>query len=140
MAHRHKHAGASASISTALSPERIAQIAEGAAKAAETLQVMVRLEESTPGRLVYSARNRVLGGHVEFMTFEVALKETTGSRSVKTRILSYKQKRQWIFLIPMPWQMLGWGAYKKFMYGLATGIEQADAVAQSKVLELAQAS
>jgi len=135
--HRHKHAGASASISTSLDPGRIAQIAEQAAKESETLQVMVRLEDSKPGRLVYSARNRVLGGRVEFMTFDVTLKETNGARFVSTRILTYKQKRQWILVIPLPWQMLAWGTYKKFMYALATRINAADSVAKANVVELA---
>lgn len=138
MGHRHRHAGASASVSTNLDPGRIAQIAEHAAKESETLQVMVRLEDSTPGRLVYSARNRVLGGRVEFMTFDVTLGESQGVRAVKTRILTYKQKRQWIFVIPLPWQMLAWSNYKKFMYVLAEGIKEADAVADISVVELAQ--
>jgi hypothetical protein len=138
VAKRHKYAGASASISTRLDPGRIAQIAEHAAKQAETLQVLVRLEESTPGRLVYSARNRVLGGRVEFMTFDVTLQEDNGTRAVRTRILSYKQKRQWIVIIPLPWQMLAWSNYKKFMYALAAEIKQADAAAQTNIVELAQ--
>jgi hypothetical protein len=138
VARRHKYAGASASISTTLDPARIAQVAEQAAKEAETLQVMVRLEESTPGRLVYSARNRVVGGRVEFMTFSVTLKEDKGTQAVKTRILSYKQKRQWILIFPLPWQMLAWGNYKKFMYALASGIRRADAAAKTNVVELAQ--
>lgn len=140
VAKRHKYAGASASISTTLDAGRIAQIAEQAAKQAETLQVMVRLEESTPGRLVYSARNRVLGGRVEFMTFDATLKEDKGTRTVKTRILTYKQKRQRIMgIIPLPWQMLAWSNYKKFMHALAGGIKGADAAAQTNVVELAQA-
>ena len=81
MAKRHKYAGASASISTSLDPAKIAQIAEQAAKGAESLQVIMRLEESKPGRLVYSARNRVLGGRVEFMTFDVTLKENQDARA-----------------------------------------------------------
>jgi hypothetical protein len=138
VARRHKYAGASASISTSLDPGSIAEIAEQAAKQAETLQVMMRLEESTPGRLVYSARNRVVGGRIEFMTFETTLKESQGARTVKTRILTYKQKRQWILVIPLPWQMMAWSNYKKFMYSLATGIKAADATAQTNVVELAQ--
>jgi hypothetical protein len=138
VARRHKYAGASASISTSLDPGRIAEIAEQAAKQAETLQVMMRLEESTPGRLVYSARNRVVGGRIEFMTFEATLKESQGTRTVKTRILTYKQKRQWILVIPLPWRMMAWSNYKKFMYSLATGIKAADATAQTNVIELAQ--
>lgn len=137
MAKRHKHAGASASISTNLDPASIAQIAEEAAREAETLQVIVRLEESTPGRLVYSARNRVLAGRVEFLTFDVSLKDGKGGRIVKTRILSYKQKRQWIFIVPLPWQMLAWSNYKRFMYALASGIEAADAAANANVVEFA---
>jgi len=138
VARRHKYAGASASISTSLDPGSIAQIAEQAAKEAETLQVMMRLEESTPGRLVYSARNRVLGGRIEFMTFDATLKESQGTRTVRTRILSYKQKRQWILVIPLPWRMMAWSNYKKFMYSLASGIKAADATAQTNIVELAQ--
>jgi hypothetical protein len=137
--HQHKHAGASASFSTNLDPGRIAQIAEHAAKESETLQVMVRLEDSRPGRLVYSARNRVLGGRVEFMTFDVTLEEGQGMRAVKTRILRYRQKRQWFFIIPLSWQMLAWSTYKKFMYTIAAGITEADAVARINVVELAHA-
>jgi hypothetical protein len=139
MAKRHRYAGASASITTNLDAGRIAQIAEQAAKEAETLQVMVRLEESTPGRLVYSARNRVVGGRIEFMTFEVGLKASNGSQTVKTRILTYKQKRSWILFIPLPWQMIAWGNYKKFMHALASGIKAGDASAKSRVLEVTQA-
>jgi hypothetical protein len=136
VAGRHKHAAASASVSTSLDAARIAQIAEQAAKQAETLQVMVRLEESKPGRLVYSARNRIVGGLVEFMTFEVTLQEGSGTRNVKTRILSYKQKRQWLLIIPLPWQMLAWSNYKKFMYALVSGIGAEDANARTSVVEM----
>jgi hypothetical protein len=140
MAKRHKYAGAAASILTELDPGRIAQIAEQAAKQAESLQVTVRLEESTPGRLVYSARNRILGGRVEFMTFDVTLNEEKGMRTVKTRILTYKQKRQRIMgIIPLPWQMLAWSNYKRFMHALAAGVKGADAAAQTHVVELVQA-
>ena len=139
MAHRHKHAAASASISTGLSPEAIARISEQAAKDAETLQVMVRMEDATPGRLVYSARNRMLGGRVEFMTFDVLLKEGKGALTAQTRILTYKQKRQWILFIPMPWQMVAWSTYRKFMYALTSGITSADGEARTNVRELAAA-
>ena len=139
MATRHKYAGATASISTNLDAKDVAQIAEQAAKHAETLQVMLRLEESTPGRLVYSARNRVMGGRVEFMTFEVTLREDNGARTAKTRILRYKQKRSWILIIPLPWQMMAWSNYKNFMYALASGIKLKDATATANVIELAQA-
>jgi hypothetical protein len=140
MAKRHKYAGAAASILTELDPGRIAQIAEQAAKQAESLQVTVRLEESTPGRLVYSARNRILGGRVEFMTFDVTLNEEKGMRTVKTRILTYKQKRQRIMgIIPLPWQMLAWSNYRGFMHALAAGLKGADAAAQTQVVELVQA-
>jgi len=136
VAHQHKYAKASASISTSLDPGRIAEIVELAAKEAETLEVIVRLEESSPGRLVYSARNRLMGGHVEFMTFDVVLKESDGMRTVKTRILTYRQRRQWILFLPLPWQMIAWRTYRRFMYGLATRIKEADAVARTTVHEL----
>jgi hypothetical protein len=59
---------------------------------------------------------------------------------VKTRILTYKQKRQRIMgIIPLPWQMLAWSNYKKFMHALATGIKGADAAARTTIVELAQA-
>src|SRR5664280_664699 len=139
MAKRHKYAGASASISTSLNIGTIAQIAERAAKEAETLQVLIRLEESTPERLVYSARNRVTGGRIEFMTFEVALKGDSGIRTVKTRILRYKQKRHWLLVVPLPWQMLAWSNYKQFMHALAAGIRAGDSSAKTNVVELVQA-
>lgn len=136
MAKRHKYAGASASISTSLDSSTIAQVCESAAKRAETLQVMIRLEESTSGRLVYSARNRVVGGRVEFMTFDVRLQEREHDRVVTTRILSYKQKRSWILFIPMPWQMVAWNNYRKFMYGVAEGIRTTDSQSKIQVAEL----
>jgi hypothetical protein len=139
MAKAHKHAGASASITTKLNAGKIAELAEGAAKRAETIQVMIRLEESTPGRLVYSARNRLVGGLVEFMTFEVRLNGQGETRNVKTRILTYKQRRQWILVIPLPWQMLAWSNYKKFMHGLVESIRTQDAAAQVDVIELVRA-
>jgi hypothetical protein len=138
MASQHKYAGASASISTSLDTGKIVQIAEQAAKEAETLQVTMRLEESTPERLVYSVRNRVTGGRIEFMTFEVALKGDSAIRTVKTRILTYKQKRQWLLVIPLPWQMMAWRNYKQFMHALAAGIRAGDSSAKTNVVELAQ--
>lgn len=138
MVKSHKFAGASATISTILDANRIASIAEDAAKGAETLQVLVRLEESQPGRLVYSMRNRVYGGRIEFMTFQVTQKESSGTRTVKTQILTYKQKRQWLIVIPLPWQMVAWGNYKKFMYGLANGIKVADPNSNSRIIEVRQ--
>jgi hypothetical protein len=79
----------------------------------------------------------VVGRHVEFMTFDVALKDENGTRTVKTRILSYKQQRSWILVVPLPWRMLAWSNYKKFMYTLAAGIKSIDAAAQTDVVELA---
>jgi hypothetical protein len=139
VAKRHKHASASASVSTRLEPAKVAEIAEAAAKQAETIQVSVRLEQSAPGRLVYSARNRLVGGAVEFMTFEVTLKETDGVRNVRTRILTYKQVRNWVFVIPLPWRMVAWSTYRSFMYSLVSGITRHDATAKSNVLETAPA-
>ena len=137
---QHKYASASASISTNLELTRIALICEDAAKRAETIQAMVRLEESKPGRLIYSVRNRLTGGRVEFMTFAVAVKEGGGLRQLATRILTYKVKRQWVFVVPLPWQMIAWGNYKKFMYGLADGIRAADPRATTKVIELTRSA
>lgn len=139
MAKRHKHAGASATVTTTIDSARIADIAEVAAKQAETLQVMIRLEEAKSGRLVYSARNRVVGGRIEFMTFEVTLTEDNGVQHVRTKILNYKQKRQWIFIIPLPWHMMAWGNYKAFMYSLVRGVQAEDAGARTTVAELASA-
>jgi hypothetical protein len=139
MAKRHKHASASATVTTHLDPSTIAKVAELAAKEAESLQVMVRLEESTPGRLIYSTRNRVVGGRVEFMTFEVTLKESDDNRTINTRILRYKQKRQWFIVIPLPWQMIGWGTYRKFMYGFVSGLKAEDPQAVTSVIEAAAA-
>ncbi len=136
MAKNHKYAAASASVTTHLDPATIARICESAAKRAETLQAIVRLEESTPGRLVYSVRNRLVGGLVEFMTFEVRLQSRAQSQVITTRILSYKQKRSWILLIPLPWQMLAWSNYKKFMYTLTQAIRSADTKSTSRVTEL----
>jgi hypothetical protein len=137
MAKRHKYAKASASISTSLTIGEIAEIAEQAAKEAETLQVMIRLEESKPTRLVYSAQNRVTGGRIRFITFEVAIRDEGGSRSLKTRILTYKQRRQWILVVPLHWQMLAWTNYKRFMHALAAGISEGDSRAKTRVVELA---
>lgn len=125
-------------MSTGLDVETIAQIAEQAAKEAETLQVMIRLENSTPERLVYSARNRISGGRVELMTFEVALKEDYGIRTVRTRILRYRQKRQWVLVVPLPWQMLAWSNYRGYMHALATNIKAEDSSAETSVVELVQ--
>jgi hypothetical protein len=101
---------------------------------------MVRLEESKPGRLVYSIRNRLTGGRIEFMTFAVAVKEGGGLRQLATRVLTYKVKRQWFFVIPLPWQMIAWCNYKKFMYGLAEGIRAADPRATTNVIELTRSA
>jgi hypothetical protein len=125
------------SITTNLGAERIAELCEQAAKRAETLQVMVRLEESAPGRLVYSARNRLVAGRVEFMTWEVVLKPAGDRQQLRTRLLSYKVKRQWILVIPLPWQMVAWRNYKDFMYQLQAAVRGADAAAVTSVVELA---
>jgi hypothetical protein len=140
MAKAHKHAGASASISTTLDAGKIAELAENAAKQAETIQVMIRLEESTPGRLIYSARNRLVRGAIEFMTFEVTLGGGNEARIVRTRILSYRQRRQWIFIIPLPWQMLAWNNYRSFMHELTESIQRNDVSARINVVELTQAA
>jgi hypothetical protein len=137
LAHRHKYAAASALIATTLDAVTIAQLCEDAAKRSETMEVLIRLEESRPGRLVYSARNRILGGRVEFMTFEVTLAEADGVRHVRTRLLRYKQRRQWILLVPLPWKMLAWGNYRDFMYALQVGVRRADPSASTHVVEVA---
>jgi hypothetical protein len=133
---QHKYAGASASISTDLDAGRIAEICEDAARQAETVQTMVRLEESKPGRLVYSVRNRLTGGRVEFMTFAVSVTDGNAPRRLATRILTYKVKRQWILVVPLPWRMMAWGNYKKFMNGLADGIRAADPRATARIVEM----
>ncbi|HUY10036.1 MAG TPA: hypothetical protein VMW80_11450 [Candidatus Dormibacteraeota bacterium] len=140
MARTHKYAGASAQISTGLDPTEIAALCEAAAKSSETIQALIRLEESKPGRLVYSIRNRVLGGRVEFMTFEVTMQPAGEGKRVRTRILTYKQKRQWILVIPLPWQMIAWNNYKRFMYALSEQISLRDSRAQTNVVEIASAA
>jgi hypothetical protein len=135
MAPKHKYSGASASITTRLNALRIADVCEIAAKRSETLEILLRLEEKSPTRLLYSARKRMTGGHVVTMKFEVSVKEIDGVRNVRTRILSYKVNRTWILVIPLPWQMTAWRNYKEFMYALVDGIESDDAGATSFVVE-----
>ena len=139
MSNQHKHASASAQIDTHLSAATMAPIVEQAAKSAETIQVMIRLEESTPGRLAYSARNRITAGLIEFMTFEVTLVDTGKVRRVSTRILSYKKRRSWILVVPLPWQMLAWDNYKRFMLALVDGIAGADEAAKAQLTGVAGA-
>jgi hypothetical protein len=136
MAKRHKHAGASVTIETELGADRIAALCEDTARKVENVGVQVRLEDSKPGRLVYSVRNRLMGGRIEFMTFAVTLTESGGRHQVKTKILTYKMKRQWILIIPMPWQMQGWPIYRKFMHSLKAAVEAADGAASAQVVEL----
>lgn len=137
MVRRHKYAGASASITTQLDAARVAEISEEVARGVENIGVIVRLEESKPGRLVYSVRNRIVAGRIEYMTFEVTLREAASAYQVKTKILTYKMKRNWILVVPLPWQMLGWGIYKRFMYQFADGVTRADPGARASVVELA---
>jgi hypothetical protein len=137
MAKRHKHAGASVAIATKLEPIAIAELCENAARKAESIQAQVRLEESKQGRLVYSVRNRLVGGHIEFLTFAVTLVDGDGRRHIKTQILSYKQKRDWVLIIPMPWRMLGWSTYKSFMHGLGAAVRSADGTASATIVEVA---
>ena len=136
MAPRHKYADASVAIATSLDAQRISQLCEEAAKQSETLHSLVRLEEVQPARLVYSVRSRMTGGFVEFMTFEVTLRESDGRRDVRTRLLRYKVKRQW----PMPWQMVSWVIYRNFMYALEAGVREVDPGAKTNVVELVGAS
>ncbi len=134
---RHKYAGASAIVTTACDPERIAQLAEEAAKRAGSVQVMIRLEEAQPGRLIYSARNRLLGGRIEFMTFTVTCDEVDGRRRISTRILTYKVKRNWVLVVPLPWRMIAWPNYRDFMYALRDLVVAEDQKAETSVIERA---
>lgn len=134
---RHKYAGASAVVTTTCTTDRIADLVEEAAKRSGNLQVMMRLEVSEPGRLVYSVRNRITGGRIEFMTFEVLCEEVDGHRRVSTRILSYKVKRNWVLFVPLPWQMIAWRNYRGFMYSLRDLVAAEDARAESSVVERA---
>lgn len=137
MARRHKYAAASASITTQLEAASVAGVAEEVARGIENFGVILRLEESKPGRLVYSVRNRLAAGRIEYMTFEVCLREAVGAYEVTTRILTYKMKRNWVLVVPLPWQMLGWGVYKRFMYEFANGVARLDPGARTRVVELA---
>lgn len=136
---KHKFAGASVEISTKLDPSDVAGLCEVAAKEAGSLQVLVRLEESDPGRLVYSARNRPTGGRVEFLTFEVTMKDTEGKHLVRSRILSYKVQRDWVLFVPLPWRMMAWRNYRSFMYKLAALVRSSDPTGSATVVELAGA-
>jgi hypothetical protein len=135
----HKHAKASAVIKTKLSSSNVAEIAARTAEQAQSIQQMVRLEESKPGELTFSVRNRVLAGVVEFMTFDVAMTsdQEGGMSTVRTHIASYRQGRQTILFIPIaPAQMHGWASYKRFMYGLANEIRTQDPTATATVSEV----
>ena len=140
MAPKHKYADASESLTSTLDSDHIAELCEEAARRSETLQALVRLEEAQPGRLVHSVRSRITAGRVELMTFSVTLRDTDGLHHVTTRILRYKVKRQWILVIPLPWQMIAWGIYKGFMYELERNVRVADPMVQTSVIEIAGAS
>jgi hypothetical protein len=137
MPQKHRYAGASALITTKLDSSRIGELSELAAKRSETLEVLISLEESTHGRFLYSARNRMTGGRIVYMKFEVSVREVSSLRSVKTRILSYKVNRTWLIVVPLPWQMTAWKNYRDFMYALAEGIKSADPEAKTAVTEIA---
>ena len=134
MSRTHKYAGAYLAFTTDLEVPRIADLCSSAAKSAENLQVNIRLEESSPGRLVYSVRNRFTGGHVEFMTFDVTLTETDGVRHGRTHILRYKMQRSW----PGPWKMMGCNSYKHFVHALETTIKTEGETARTEVVEIVQ--
>jgi hypothetical protein len=128
----HKFELASCSITTQLDPATIAKLCEIAAKHSETIDTMARLEESSLGRLVYSLRNRLVGGRVEFMTFQVVLREENGRQQVETCILKYKLKRSW----PFPWEMIAWKSYRNFMQALVAEVKTADPDADTSIVEI----
>lgn len=132
----HRFAGAHAMARTRLSSKEIVEICETAAKNSETLQFEIRLEVSNPGQLIYSVRNRVLGGRMEIMTFEVTLQSSNEVHVLKTKLLTYKVVRNWFLFFPLPWQMVGWSVYKNYMKSLMDGVSSHDGQATVEVVQI----
>lgn len=137
MAATHKNQHASVRVDTGLSLERIGELCAATAEESKTVDHLIRLEESKPGRLAFSVRTRITGGRVEVMVFQVLCKQNGDRVQMSTHISSFKTRRQYIIVIPLPKQLIGWGAYKRFMYNLAKNIEGADNNARASVMERA---
>lgn len=135
MAPTHKYAGASATITTKVEPGQIVGLSEKAAKRSESVDAMIRLDSSSPERLVYSIRNRVTGGRIHFMTFEVTVCNKGDDREITTSILKYRVTRTWVLVVPMPWRMVAWRDYRSFMFKLAEEVRAADPEATVRVSE-----
>lgn len=134
-ARSHKYAQASCKITTTLSRDDIRMLCDGAAEQAQSPQFSVRREDDRPEFLVYKIRTRIggVGKRGEKMTFRVDLADREDSTLIKTSILNYTLQRSW----PMPWQMVAWGNYKKFMNTLVLLVSSRDASCTTSVVESA---
>jgi len=131
----HKYAKASCSILTVLDRETITALCDEAAVQAQSVQLKFHRADNVSGALQYIVRTRIggVGKLGEKMTILVSLSDTNGQTSVKTSIARYTLQRSW----PLPWQMIAWGNYKKFMNTVALLVKSRDARCTSTIVEMA---
>jgi len=130
----HKYANASCTIRTGLGREEITALCDEAAVQAQSVQFTIRRTDDRPGLVVYTVRTRIggIGQRGEVMKIQVDFADMNGQTGVKTSIAGYTLKRSW----PLPWQMLAWSNYRKFMTTLALLVKSSDASCTTTIVEL----
>lgn len=132
----HKYAQASCTIGTRLGREEITALCDEAAVQAQSVQFAIRRTDDRPGVVVYTVLARIggIGKRKEKMKIQVDFADMSGQTVVKTSIAAYTlQRSSW----PLPWQMLAWSNYKKFMTTLALLVKSRDDSCTTTIVESA---
>ena len=128
----HKYAGARLELTTALAPQRIAELSKSVAEGVRK----VRFEGASSGQTHFSVRH--LGGVVEWMTFDVSIATSDEGSKVTTAIGRYLTTQPTVLAIPVgPKEMLGYKIYRKYLHALAEAVAREDSAARHSVTELA---
>jgi hypothetical protein len=132
MGRPHKDHDLSMDIRTKLPDGRIAALCQDAGRNAMVMfGSSIRIQESTPGRLVFSVHGP--GGIVELMTFEVSVQGDPAR--LTTRIRSYKTRQETIFgFIPVGQKkILGLKNFRSFNEVLSHAVTSEDPTARVRL-------
>jgi hypothetical protein len=129
----HKDADLGMIVETGLSSPKLAELCEQAARDARGALLSgtsIRLEEATPGKLIYSVRGPA--GLIEIMTFEVRVLEGDGRHRLSTHISTYQMSQDTIggFIPAGRKRMNGLKNFRSFNELVATAVQSDDPSAQ----------
>lgn len=139
MAKSHKHADDAIAVTSTLPPDRLAELCKQAADQSRGSirrgAHQIRLEHADPGCLVFSVRDRQIGGRMEYLSFEVTLAQHDGQQRMTSRIKTYKTQQPTMagFIPAGPKSLVGLHTYREFMQRFGDLVKDADPAATATV-------